>query len=336
MTTNKEVLPIIFCINNEYSKQTAALILSICSNSKNTGYKFYILHSSVDDKNQNLLKQTVAQCSPDAQIEFIDLRKYTDSSFVKKYMGHNKSLDYISIETCYRLFIPEIFKQYDKVLYLDSDMTAIKDISPLKDIDITDYYAGVVEGFGVKNLIGKNIKVNTYPEYNWEQYLEKKLNKKTLKYFNAGFLLLNLKLLRRDNVQEKMFNFLEKESPLEYLDQDVLNAVFEDKVKYLPEKYNMFPGIADEETVILHFIGKEKPWNYYKSNEYFEEYWKYLKLTPFWNKETEEQYNKFKSKYFVYKFFNCEVFKIRQDERHYKIKFLFIHLTINKKWLKFF
>ncbi|MBQ3834170.1 MAG: hypothetical protein II816_01455, partial [Elusimicrobia bacterium] len=114
------------------------------------------------------------------------------------------------------------------------------------------------------------------------------------------------------------------------------NALFDEKAKYLPEKYNTFHAALKKETVIIHFVGKEKPWNYYKSNESFEHFWKYLKLTPFWNEETEKQYNKFKAKYFVYKIFNFEIFKMRQDERHYKIKFLFIHLTVNKKWLKFF
>ncbi len=332
MTNNiyTEVIPIILCINNIYCRQTAALIKSVIYNSKFSNYKFYILHSSVDENNQKLLKQVFNA------IEFINIQEYIDKQSIEKYANTNKSIDYISSEMYYRLFIPDIFKQYDKVLYLDSDMTVIKDISELYNIDIDNYYAGVVEGKIIKEFIKKNKKVDTYPQYNWQQYLKLKLNKKDLRYFNSGMLLLNLKKLREDGIQQKMFEFLKKESPLEFPDQDVLNAFFDEKAKYLPEKYNTFHAALKKETVIIHFVGKEKPWNYYKANDSFEHFWKYLKLTPFWNTENENIYKKLRENYIVYKFLGIELFKMRQDERHYKIKFLFIHLTVNKKWLKFF
>lgn len=323
-------IPVILCINNIYCQQTAALIKSIICNSKFSNYKFYILHSSVDEKNQNLLRQVFND------IEFINIQEYVDKQSIEKYENTNKSINYISSEMYYRLFIPDIFKQYDKVLYLDSDMTVIKDISELYNIDIDNYYAGVVEGKIIKEFIRKNQKVDTYPQYNWKQYLSIKLNKKDLRYFNSGMLLLNLKKLREDGIQQKIFEFLKKESPLEFPDQDVLNAFFDEKAKYLPEKYNTFHAALTKETVIIHFVGKEKPWNYYKSNESFEHFWKYLKLTPFWNAENEKIYEKLKRNYFVCKFLGVEFFRMRQDERHYKIKFLFIHLTVNKKWLKIF
>lgn len=327
---NENIIPIILVANNNFINQVAALITSIVDNSSQKNLlRFYILNSDITEQNKTLLKQHIYKYNKFHQINFVDMKKYTSNQMLQKYLNNDT---YITPETYYRFYIIEMFNEYKKVLYLDCDMIVVDDIWKLYTINIDNYYAAVVEDFAVVNSFIKN-RQEIYSKFTWKQYLEEKLHKKDKVCFNAGMLLLNLDSLRKNNIEQKLFDFLEKESPLQYQDQDVLNSVFDCKVKFIDEKFNLLQSRFTKEPVIVHYIGGNKPWNSYKANEYFELYWKYLKLTPYWNNQTLQLYNKLKSKYFVIKIFNFEIFKIRQDRRHYKIKFLFLGLTINKKWL---
>lgn len=329
---SEKIIPIVFVANDKFINQVSALITSIVTNSsqKNLFY-FYVLNSDITDQNQTLLRNHLCKYNASCQINFIDMKSYTSNEKLQKYLNSDT---YITPETYYRFYIIEIFSQYKKILYLDCDMIVVDDIDKLYGINIDDYYAAVVEDFAVVNSFIKN-RLDIFSKFSWDQYLKEKLQKKDKVCFNAGMLLLNLENLRKDNVEQKLFDFLERQSPLQYQDQDVLNSVFDCKVKFIDEKFNLLQSRFLKEPVIVHYIGSNKPWNSYKTNDYFELYWKYLKLTPYWSDELLKLYNKLKSKYFVLKMFNFELFRIRQDKRHYKIKLLFLRLTINKKWLFF-
>jgi len=334
MNNIKEYIPIVLCINDSYIFQATALLSSICDNTnKDILLEFNILHSSVTIQNQSSLKSSLSKYENIKDINFIDMKSIVSNDFLEQYMAKIEDVDYISPETYYRFFIPNIFKQYNKILYLDADMIVLNDISKLYSIDIEKYYAGVVLDRTIDNLLKRNKKIEIIENYTWKKYITDKLYKKELSYFNAGMLLLNLQKLRQDNIQDKLFDFLIKQWPLQYQDQDVLNSVFDCNVKYLDEKYNYQCNKDLKEIIVLHFIGKSKPWNTYKTNETFELYWKYLKQTNFWNKDIEKKYNLLKDKYIEIKLFSYTIFKFFQDNRHYKIKILFIHFTINKKWI---
>ena len=77
------------------------------------------------------------------------------------------------------------------------------------------------------------------------------LNVKHTQYFNAGVLLLNLKKIRRDNIEPKLWNFAIDRSPLDFQDQDVLNAVLGNKVKLISPD-----GICTKITLIKLLIDR--------------------------------------------------------------------------------
>lgn len=74
-------------------------------------------------------------------------------------------------------------------------------------------------------------------------------------------------------------------------DQDILNAVLNDKILILDNKWNaQIIRDFDKEKAkewecanILHFIHKKKPWLSYNGDKFTAEYIKYLKLTPWKN-----------------------------------------------------
>lgn len=112
------------------------------------------------------------------------------------------------------------------------------------------------------------------------------------KYINAGVMLINLDFWRRANIQERLFSWCNDNCEIiKWQDQDVINSVLQDGIKYLPNIYNTQVSKADfgeikifrdvlKDAKIIHFIGYLKPWK----DDYcglYKYYWKYLLLTKY-------------------------------------------------------
>lgn len=130
----------------------------------------------------------------------------------------------------YRCFAHRFFPNVDKMLYLDSDILVCRDIAGLFNIDVSNYVFGAV-----RDLAPVNDKYHPQGKF-VKKFAEKYLNNGS--YYNSGVLLLNLKQM----VEHEHLLF-ETKIPLVYPDQDLLNAAFVAKIKTLPLKYNLAPGV---------------------------------------------------------------------------------------------
>ncbi len=135
----------------------------------------------------------------------------------------------------YRCIAHRFFKDIDKILYLDSDTLICRDIAELYNTDISDYVLG-----GVRDMAPVNDKYHPQGIF-IKNFAEKYLNNGP--YINSGVLLINLKKMAE--YEHLMF---ETKIPLFYPDQDLLNAAFVGKIKILPLKYNLAPGILVPKT----------------------------------------------------------------------------------------
>lgn len=300
-------IPVVFAINNNYVKQLATVIVSILKNSsKHNCFEFNILSNDLSSENKNILS-SLSSLNKNTSFNFIDMNEITKDFDLEKFMSRRDDYKYISTETYFRFFIPEIFKDYSKILYLDADILVLQDLKELYDTDIQNYYAGVVQDTVLEVFIAdENIKTRTKPERIYTEYFKEKLHKKENSYFNAGVLLLNLDKIREDNIVEKLWQFTAEESPLEFQDQDVLNAVLEGNVKFVDYKWNTLKDLnwfatqvrdkkkrkyllsTYKHPGIFHYVGGNKPWLVHEENYNYaciEEWWKYYKLTPYFNKK---------------------------------------------------
>ena len=317
------MINIVLAINDNFVGQASALIMSIYKNSKkDSELRINILHSDVTKKHQDIIKDMVKDMETISELNFIDMKQFVSNKTLDKFMPGGNSA-YTSPEVYYRLFIQTVFSKYDKVLYLDSDLVVCDDLTELYNTDIKDFYVAAISEpkYFFKFTLTLNDK-----KIKLEDYLTNKLNISNKSYFNSGVMLLNLDKMREDNIQEKSIVFLSKNYPFAFVDQCVLNSILHGKVKFLDRKYNVFYSIfpANNMPSILHFPGAEKPWNYYKKNEGFEFYWKYFKLTPFYNKKQEKLYLKFRNGYQKNKFI-----KIVLGKRRYRIKIFHRTFSIN-------
>ena len=106
-------IPIFFAIDDQYIPFLAVALKSLIENA-NKDYKYLIkvLHTNVQEDH---MKQIRKYENENVNIEFVDLSYYIERVQDKLY-----TRDYYTNTTYFRLFLPELYPQYDKVLYLDS------------------------------------------------------------------------------------------------------------------------------------------------------------------------------------------------------------------------
>lgn len=256
-------IAVCFGCDNNYVQHMAATISSILKHKTENEYiKFYILDGGITKQNKK-------------KLEFFTNNYNCEISYIKPDMEKLKNCntykgDYISLATYYRLFIPELIPQEDKVLYLDCDIIVRK---PLSNLYNKDFEENTILG-----VVDVAVKEHS-----------KRLNLK--KYINAGVILFNSKVMRNENSDEKIINWINKNNDkIECHDQDVINAVFNEKIKYIEDIWNAqvkkehdtrFSSIEDPS--ILHFISPKKPWVFWKPlnvTHWSKEYFEALKGTP--------------------------------------------------------
>jgi len=256
-----------FGFDNDYSQHCAAVIASILYNSnKDDTYVFHIISDYISDENKE---------------KFYLLKKIKDCS-IKYYKISTKEFENLNTKNklpssaFYRFKLFDILK-INKVIYLDCDTIVRKDISELYKTNIKDYYCA-----GVEDIVGKTLK----KRYSLSE---------TSTYINSGVILINLKLCKEDKIYDKLIDFIDVPLNGLYGDQDILNIIVQEKVKTLDLKWNCmykyhteyddktYYNNAAKDPAIIHYISIYKPWIPGKYSYLKKDYFKYLKLTPYYN-----------------------------------------------------
>ena len=180
----------------------------------------------------------------------------------------------------FRLLLPEILPEYDKVLYIDCDVIIRNNLAALyRDTDLGDNLLAAVYEAPIEHQAERWTALGCDPH----------------RYFNSGFLMMNLKQMRLEGTSRKLIDGL-KSDYLEFPDQDVLNQVCQDRVLALKPIYNSIRTFflpqykpdflkqyseADWDEVqkhgTIHYTGG-KPWNILSVK--FGEWWKTYRSLP--------------------------------------------------------
>ncbi len=272
-------IPIVFLTDNTYAVPTAVAIQSLIVNwAGSLPLRIYVVvHEVCEDYRERLLRFR----SESVSLELID-SDFDSSSLVDYYDKGS----YVSATSMLKFCIPRLLPQDDTILYLDGDILIRKDLSPLTQIDVSDYYAAAVEDLAAV----KSVKLHDLVG--------------VVRYFNSGVLLLNAKRFREEHLEEMMFA-LGLEHP-DYMcrDQSVFNKGFLEQVLWLSPEWNLmmynlrhanysmvlvntfydteFENLEEMErqAALIHLTNKYKPWVYedaYCSDEWFSFY----RQTPF-------------------------------------------------------
>lgn len=287
-TKPNSVVAVLAC-NNFYVPYVAALLKSIVVNAKQKrNYEIYLLTTDVTDKNKVLLKKLVEQ---DSRFSFSCLNI---SSFANTGLFTNA---HISVETYYRFYILDLFKDIQKVLYLDSDMIVNADIADLYDTELNDnYFAAMID-------VDAAGQIKLYDEQ--AGYFKNEVGIDDGEhYFQAGVLLFNIPEIRRIHTSESLIKIALNKN-WRYMDQDILNHEFHKKITYINQSWNtmmnclsqpftrmdiirnaplyLYQGYleARKNPKIIHYAGFQKPWDL-PDCDFRDYFWKYARQTPFY------------------------------------------------------
>lgn len=172
----------------------------------------------------------------DDRIEFININK-TKQYILEKSPNYKTRYTRFSLIRCY---FTKLIKD-DKILYIDADALVVDNIEDLWNIEL-----------------GDNLLAGVHENGEWDKHLG--LSGFDDKYINTGIILMNLKALRDEKIDDKMMHILNTEYHL-FPDQDALNIACKGRIKYVDCRYNstVTTGIVDD-AKIIHYIRDDKGW----------------------------------------------------------------------------
>ncbi len=276
MEKYKEVIPIFFAVDDGYIPFLAVTLQSIVEKSKKEYYYVVkILYTNISEENKEKINKYKRE---NIEIEFVNLNYYIEKVKDKLY-----TRDYFSMTTYFRLFISNLYPQYNKAIYLDSDIVLLTDVAELYMQDIGDNLVGAV----ADDIIQQNEV--------FQEYVEKVVGVASYKtYFNAGMLIMNLDELRKTDFQGKFLYLLETVKYSVVQDQDYLNRICKGRVKLLDKSWNVMPNatkdINEADIKLIHYNYQYKPWHY-DNIPYAKYFWDLAKKTEFYNKLAEVKEN---------------------------------------------
>lgn len=275
-----DLIPIFYACDDNFIKYTIVSLTSMIENADKTRkYQVYILHTGISEEMQ---KETLKLENEHFKIDFVDVIEHLDQ--IKEQLPLR---DYYSKTTYYRLFIAEMYPEYNKAIYIDSDTIVKGDISQLFDYDVKDYFVGACK---------EQVMIQTDV---YGTYVEKVMGISRHQYFNAGLMLMNCEAFRKHRVLKQFIELLSVYTFVVTQDEDYLNVICQDKVLWLDaswnvEVYGTLP-VKESEINIIHYIMVAKPWHYAdcRLKEYFWQYAKKTSILPFikdeLNNYTDEQ-----------------------------------------------
>ena len=260
--------------DDNYAKYMGTTMASILSNSKeNEEIYFHLLDGGITEENKNKLLSL-------KNIKNCDIIFYSVNSMNYKYDAPH----------FFRLNVPSLIPNIDKLLYLDCDTIVLNSLKELFEIDINNYYALACEDVFLNCIISfKNMHG---------------LNANDI-YFNSGVLMINNKLWRDDKLENIFYDDYSKFGNTGHADQDVLNMICKNKVYYLAQNWNVLINweegnrsrmqilkmaprelyeqylSARKEPYIVHFAGYQKPWNV-EQCDFADYFWNYARLSPYY------------------------------------------------------
>ncbi len=267
MENNLEVIPIFYAVDDGYVPFLAVSIHSLIENSsKNYYYAIKVLYTNICEENK---KKILKYERENVKIEFVDLNYYIEEIKDKLF-----TRDYYTKTTYFRLFIPNIYPQYNKVIYLDSDTVLLGDVAELYHQDMGSNLVAVVPDDIIQN------------EEIFQEYVEKVVGVADYRrYFNAGVLVMNLDEMRKSKFQEKFLYLLETVKFAVVQDQDYLNRLCKGRTKILENGWNRMPVPNNKTKVeklnLIHYNLNYKPWHY-DGIVYEEYFWQYAEKTEYY------------------------------------------------------
>lgn len=307
-------IPIAFAFDNNLILPACVCISSLLMNAKeDTFYDIFILHSANTVLSKDQLNK-IPELYKNCRIQYIQVDNTFDNAF---------EIRGITAATYYRLLIPELIPQYDKIIYSDVDIIFRMDLSALYNTDLGNNFIAATRELGMNFTEDGKKYINSMKELKLGEYIQ------------AGFIIMNSKILKEENIPSLFRSWSKKK--LKFQDQDILNITCKGRIRYLSLEYNMTdysylfsirkPELIQNlfssevikraiQTGNIHFNG-HKPWKKYSVN--FDVWWEYYRKSHFFNEN------------FYFDFFYNKLNELDQLSLWKRIKILIRYFVYGKR-----
>ncbi len=262
----KKIIPIFFAVDDNYAPYLAVALESLKANSSDK--YIYDINILVEKISEEHVRNILAIGTDNIKITFCDVTEKVSAICSRLHMR-----DYYTRATYYRFFIPDMFPQYNKGLYLDCDIVINRDVADMFNTPM-----------GNDLLCAMSEEVITDIEV-FSRYSEVVLSVPKDKYFNAGILVMNLKEMRKMHIEEVFASLLSKKTYRVAQDQDYLNVICYGRVKMLSVLWNKTPMPYSDKSItpyIVHYKINFKPWKY-DDVVYGDLFWKYAEKSCYYS-----------------------------------------------------
>ena len=246
---------LLFCVNQKMLGLMSACLKSLLRSGGYGHYDVFVLHSDLEESIQRAVERDFQE-----RVTFHFLRVpeelFADFPETARYPR----------QIYYRLAAPLLLpRELDRILYLDVDVVVINSLRPFYEVDFeSSYFVGCTH---TREFLTKLNQARLQSD-------------KAVAYINTGVLLMNLNVLRQVIRLEEISAYVrEHEKALILPDQDILTALYGDKIKLVDSlRYNLSDRVLNfyngshpkekrdvnwvrRNTAIIHYCGRNKPWN---------------------------------------------------------------------------
>jgi lipopolysaccharide biosynthesis glycosyltransferase len=232
---------IAFGVDARFAPAMGVTITSILVNNPNINIVFHVIANHIRPDDLKKLQNLAEQHAVDLQLHTIDRQAFSALPDPKQ----------LSHAIYNRLLIGSLLRGVaPKVLYLDSDIVCLGDISGLNALDMGDAIIAAVKEASAP--CPQRMAAIGMPQ--------------AAPYFNSGVLYIDLGRWDKHEITRKAIDRLTQSGrQLAFFDQDALNLVLLDKVAFINAKWNtLYWRLGPNhhipaETVFLHYA-IDKPW----------------------------------------------------------------------------
>lgn len=270
------ILEIACAARRDYVPHTAAMLQSVLEQNGDLGVRIHFLHGpDLPADARELLTGMVE--SQGGEISFLLVSP--------EHVSGLRTRVELPASHWYRVFLPELLGDLQRVLYLDGDLIVLRALAPLWQTDLGDHYLGAV--------------TNVFQEDHMHRIAELGLSDPR-SYFNSGVLLMNLELMRRDGCTATLVDYARSNfERLSWPEQDALNILLGERRLALHPRWNLMNSLlifpwaeeafgatalaeARADPAIRHFEGPSvnKPWHYLCERPDRELYRRHRERTP--------------------------------------------------------
>ncbi|WEV36183.1 glycosyltransferase family 8 protein [Lactobacillus sp. ESL0677] len=273
--TSDQPIEILVTIDQNYIKPLEVMMYSLKLNNLGQKIRIWIIYDNISDPALTALKDFGQKIG----FEIKALAMNADFTFPESLLNLH---DYPQ-EMYFRLLSGKILpSSLHRIIYLDPDILVINSIKPLWHLNLKGKMFAAAAHEGLTDIMSSinNIRLGT-----------------TTEYFNSGIMLMDLDQMRQKVKLDDLTAAINQHHDTLILpDQDILNYLYGEDILKIPEtKWNYdsraYPvyltrSTGDfnlewvmQNTAILHFCGKPKPWQKENHSRFKALYLNYQQMT---------------------------------------------------------